>query len=114
MAEEAAPPSPKLPNMNEFSPGVIGLGIRTLLQRLRTYEGDRQSLVDEIKKLPKIANSPNEKAREGRSVNVLIGMSQCGLFDLGTNQFTDLGRRTADAPTDEEAAAVFASHILHE
>ena len=104
----------KLPNMNEFSPGVLEIGIRPFLIRLAALEGDRKALVAEIATIPKIKKTPedNRNNRNNRANNVLIGMSQCGLLDLKSNRLTELSREIIAAETDPEGARRFAKHIL--
>src|SRR5690348_13597619 len=105
---------PKLPNMNEFSPGVVG-DLRTLLEVVKTYQGDREGLKAAIAgAFPAIAHTPNLKQRLNRANNVLIGMSQCGLFDLKANQLTPFGARLGAEPEPAAVHDAFTKHILHD
>lgn len=109
----AAKPSAalKLPNMNEFSPGVLEMGIRPLLQLLEPVQGDRSSMLAALVARPRIAATPSNQ-RDNRANNVLIGMSQCGLFDLATNRLTAIATDILAGDSDEEGARRFARHIL--
>ena len=111
---KTAPPSshkPKFPNMNEFSPGVLKIGIRDLLVRLAPKQGSRAALEAEIQGIGTIRRTTDSTQRRKRAANVLIGMSECELFDLGSNKFTDLAQDIA-SKTPSEAALAFALHIL--
>src|SRR5690349_4643698 len=90
----------KLPNMNEFSPGVLKLGIRPLLKRLAPYQGDNAALCQELASIGSLASTQGVQQSK-RARNVLIGMSECGLFDLYQNILTPLGMSFLNAATDE-------------
>lgn len=102
----------KLPNMNEFSPGVLLAGIQQTLAIIAPHVGDRESLLNLLEKVGTIASTKDAKERRKRARNVLIGMSECGLFDLKSEQFTPLAKEILDAPSRNDAARNFASHIL--
>jgi hypothetical protein len=101
----------KLPNMNEFSPGVLKLGIWDLLHRIAPNQGRRAALVDDLQTVGSLARTQDPVQRAKRTANVLIGMSECGLFDLSTNTLTSLGLQLLNSRPDE-ASREFASHIL--
>lgn len=102
----------KFPNMNEFSPGVLGISIRPLLQRLNPFLGDRLAVEKALSKIGSLAGTKSPKQQSQRCRNVLIGMSQCGLYDLKTETLTELGASIKDASDDKEASSLFAAHIL--
>ena len=108
----------QLPNMNEFSPGVLeDNNVRHLLQVLAPLQGNKPGMVAAIASTyPRIKKTEPEDQRMGRSNNVLIGMSQCGLLEKDgddvTADFTDLAKEIASAADDEKANAMFARHLL--
>ena len=103
---------PKLPNMNEFSPGVVG-ELRPLLDAVHRHTGDRVALVHDIAtSTPRIRATRDEKQRLNRASNVLIGMSQCGLVDLKTNTLTGLGEDLRNTRSDADLYGAFARHLL--
>jgi hypothetical protein len=102
----------KLPNMNEFSPGV-GVDLAVLLRVVNDTPGDRaKQKVLIATSTAKIAATQDATQREARANNVLIGMSQCGLFDLDKSRLTGLGAELHALPTDDERHAAFAKHLL--
>jgi hypothetical protein len=111
-------PAPKLPNMNEFSPGVIeGVSIRELLLALQPMEGDPDAMRDYLAvSVPKIAKTSDPKQRATRARNVLIGMSQCGLLEKDGNRisggFTDVSKALLALPTNDDASRAFAAHLI--
>ena len=101
----------KLPNMNEFSPSVVG-ELGPLLQLVASAQGQRSPLVRAIAEhAPTIVPRPNSQ-HLNRANNVLIGMSQCGLFDLATNQLTPFGAALAGLPDEAQRHTTFAKHLL--
>jgi len=107
----------KLPNMNEFSPGVVGEDIQSLLKRIASAKGDRNAAIADIANhYPKIKATSSAKQRTTRAGNVLIGMSQCGLLEkMGrkvTADLTPVAIGIADAPTAGTAAELFARHLI--
>ncbi len=103
----------KLPNMNEFSPGVlVGISLRELFERLKPHQGKRSALVAEIAKLGRIARTKIPSQREVRANNVLIGMSECQLFSLDENTFTPLFAQIVGAGDDDAVARAFSKHII--
>lgn len=112
------PPSPKLPNMNEFSPGTLGSNnIRNLLSIIHPYLGNKEGMIDSIiKNCPRIQATTNETQRKGRANNVLIGMSQCGLLvkDEGNilPQFSDVATAIFQCQDDNDATIIFSRHLL--
>jgi len=112
MSEATLPIVPKLPNMNEFSPGVLGLRIQDVLRILAPHVGNKTALLDTLEKVGTIAGTTDKKQRRVRANNVLIGMSECDLFDLQSSQFSTLGETILAASSHIEAARIFASHIL--
>ncbi len=102
----------KLPNMNEFSPGVLECNVRELLVLITPWLGDRAGILSALMTRPRIAATKKPVQREVRAGNVLIGMSQCGLFDLRSNQLTEVGDVIRDASSDAEASALFAKHVF--
>lgn len=111
-------PARKLPNMNEFSPGVLDdNNVRRLLARLAPLEGNKAGMVSLIAtSYAKIQATPSEGQRKARANNVLIGMSQCGLVEKEGEdvapRFTELGKELLALPDDESANACFARHLL--
>ncbi len=110
--------APKLPNMNEFSPGVLeGFSIRRLLTELRPLEGAENEQMREwlATNVPSISRTPDTQ-RLNRANNVLIGMSQCGLLEKDgariSTRLSDVARRILDAPTDVAGSDVFAAHLI--
>ena len=103
---------PKLPNMNEFSPGVVG-ELGPLLELVAGHPGDGAAISHAIvASYPRIAATPSQTERLKRARNIQIGMSQCGLFALDTNQLTEFGQGLRALDTDEQYRA-FAEHILN-
>ena len=101
----------KLPNMNEFSPSVVG-ELGPLLQLVASAQGGRDHLVRAISEhAPTIVPRPN-KQHLNRANNVLIGMSQCGLFNLATNQLTQFGAELVAHTRDEQRNTAFGKHLL--
>lgn len=111
-------PARKLPNMNEFSPGVLDdNNVKHLLALLSPLEGKKSEMAARIvETYPKIKATPTDSQRRARANNVLIGMSQCGLLEKDgedvTPRFTELGNELLAAPDDEAANARFARHLL--
>jgi site-specific DNA-methyltransferase (cytosine-N4-specific) len=109
----------KLPNMNEFSPGVLGNNnIKHLLETLSPYNGNKELMISKIaSNYTRIARTPPSQ-RNNRANNVLIGMSQCGLLikqgDLITGQFSQLANEILECEDDFLANARFAKHLLEE
>lgn len=104
--------APGLPNFNEFSTGSIGT-IGRVLEVAVKFEGSRKQLVDGIiAAFPKIAATPSDKQRRVRANNVLIGMSQCGLFSLEDNRLTTVGRELAGIADVGEQDRRFAALLL--
>jgi hypothetical protein len=97
--------------MNEFSPTIVG-GLGPLLKVIATNEGDRGALVEAIvKSSPALKPVPGEQ-HLNRGNNVLIGMKECGLFDLKTNRLTEFGAALAKESKDATISAGFAQHLL--
>ena len=113
----SAAEAPKLPNMNEFSPGVLGTDIQDLLKCVAAAGGDTTiALTNIVNRSEKIRATQNAGQRTGRARNVLIGMSQCGLVKKSgravTPLLTEVGESIKSAVTTEEAARVFARHLI--
>ncbi|MBM4296900.1 MAG: hypothetical protein FJ143_04085, partial [Deltaproteobacteria bacterium] len=109
----------KLPNMNEFSPGVLeGVTIRPLLAQLAPLQGDdRDAMIGHLgRAFRRLADTADAGQRDKRSNNVLIGMSQCGLLDKEGDRIlprlSDLANRLLGVPTDADAADAFAAHLI--
>lgn len=109
----------KLPNMNEFSPGVLeDNNIKHLIAFLLPFNGDKEKMKEAIiANYPKIAYTPSAKQRLNRANNVLIGMSQCGLIikevsDIPGN-LSELAKEILECPSDAEANNRFALHLLN-
>ncbi|MBI4918097.1 MAG: restriction endonuclease [Acidobacteria bacterium] len=101
----------RLPNFNEFTRGVLG-SLAAVLEVVSKSEGDRERLQRKIADaFPNIKNTPPAQ-RLNRANNVLIGMDQCGLFDLKTSRLTDLGRTLLAVPDDAQRHRDFARHLL--
>lgn len=109
---------PKLPNMNEFSPGVLGNNnIKKLLSNLQPSIGNKEEMINVIiNSVEKIKVTSDETQKKNRANNVLIGMSQCGLLEKIDNKisgnFTDLAKNIVDSESDKEANNIFAKHLL--
>ena len=109
---------PKLPNMNEFSPGVLeSNNIKVFLETLRPFSGDKEAMIQSIiATVPKISKTIDAKQRSNRANNVLIGMSQCGLIAKSGNriigEFTDLAYQILDSSSNEVANNIFSTHLL--
>ena len=109
---------PKLPSMNEFSPGQLGSkNILWLISLIHTANRD----IDEIKRMiisevPGIANTSDPKERLKRAGNVLSGMHQCGLLrKSGRNisgEMTDIATRILACTSDKDASDLFSIHLL--
>jgi hypothetical protein len=108
MADRQA--QPKLPNMNEFSPSVVG-ELGPLLTLTRRHQGDRIALKRAIADASHFESKPNDQ-HLNRANNVLIGMSQCGLFDLESKKLTELGELLANEPDDAVRNSKFATQLL--
>ena len=111
-------PARKLPNMNEFSPGVLDdNNVRHLLALLAPSEGNKPEMVARIvDAYAKIKATPSEGQRKARANNVLIGMSQCGLLEKEGEdvapRFTELAKELVALSNDDAANARFARHLL--
>ena len=111
---------PKLPNMNEFSPGVLeNSSIKEFLETLCPFSGDKESMIQSIATvIPKISQTLDIKQRNNRANNVLIGMSQCGLLAKNGNrisgEFTAFAYQILHSSTNEEANNIFAIYLLQE
>lgn len=108
---------PKLPNMNEFSPGVLGGDVQDVLSRIASANGDKAVAIATIgNQYPKISATKSPKQRETRAGNVLIGMSQCGLLEKHGRSVTAIlstvAREIKEARSAEEAANIFAKHLI--
>lgn len=109
----------KLPNMNEFSPGVLeDNNIKHLLDVLSPHVGDKEAMINAItSRYTRIART-RESQRDNRANNVLVGMSQCGVLvkEGGeiSPEFTPLAREIQDSPGDALANARFARHLLED
>ncbi len=107
-----------LPNMNEFSPGVLGTNhIRQVLLTVRPHVGDREAMATAIEAYPRIAATTTDRnQRTQRAMNVLIGMSQCGLLQRDGRSilpvFTPVADTLLGCCSDAEADEMFARHIL--
>jgi len=102
--------SHRLPNFNEFSRGVVGDISTALSIVLRSYGGRKDLVAAIAAAFAGISRTPAAQ-RANRANNVLIGMSQCGLFDLDANQLTELGRKLQTLPPKERERE-FAKHLL--
>lgn len=101
----------KLPNMNEFSPGVIP-SLRALLKTVKSKEGDKEAIQKAIaNSTPAIKKTPG-KQRHNRANNVLIGMSQCGLFNLKKSRLTNFGNALATARSNSKMNELFTRQLL--
>lgn len=109
--------APKLPNMNEFSPGTLDTDIQALLALVAAGKGDKDAVVQAlIARYPRIQRTPDPKQRKGRASNVLIGMSQCGLVEKSagevTVKLTDVAERILHAASPQDAAFAFGKHLV--
>lgn len=103
----------KLPNMNEFSPGIVD-SLGPLLEIVAQNAGSRNDISTAIAmQYPLIAATSDERQRFKRAQNVQIGMSQCGLFDLQANQLTPFGQELMRLPPEQQHRQ-FAAHLLKE
>jgi hypothetical protein len=110
-AAAARPPVLKLPNMNEFARGTLG-DLRPVISLVRKFQPDRAAIVAAIAaSAPKIAATPGS-SKATRADNVLIGMSQCGLFDKGTKTLTKAGEELADEPDEKKFYRALAKHLI--
>ncbi len=109
---------PKLPNMNEFSPGTLETrSIREVLRLIESKNGDRDVVIEAIStSFDRIARTSSDKQRRVRAGNVLIGMSQCGLLEIFDGKvsakLTDLGKEILDEPDDLSSSDRFSRHLL--
>jgi hypothetical protein len=111
------PAVPKLPEANEFSPGIVDL--RRVLSIAEADPGDRAAQVEAIRveyfqTTGARLSDPARRLRQQRtrSNNVLIGLKGYQLYSLSENSLTELGKRLhAESSTDARYAA-FAQHIL--
>jgi hypothetical protein len=107
----------KLPNMNEFSPGVLGNDIQSLLNLIASAAGDAAVATSSISQnYDKIKATVDLVQRSQRAKNVLIGMAQCGLLEKQgkhvTANLTDLAEQILNAPTSTKAADILARHLI--
>lgn len=107
----------RLPNANEFSPGQVEL--RRVLDIVSANEGDRPKLVEEIRSTyftgtaaKRTDPSARLKQQRTRAGNVLIGLSEYGLFDLKTNKLTTMGQALAATKDESALQTDFSRHIL--
>lgn len=108
---------PRLPGANEFSPGQVDL--MRVLEIANSHPGDRAAL-DEAMRSEYFKNAapkrldPVERLEQqlGRARNVFIGMSQYGLFNLTTNELTDLGKTLRGLSTDIDRYNTLAKDVL--
>jgi len=118
LALSAKQPEPKrLPEANEFSPGQIKL--RTVLELAATHAGDRNALVESIRKAFFATSASRRsdmgerlKQQQTRANNVLIGMKGYGLFDLKASRLTPSGEALRKVSGDAMLNEAFASQIL--
>jgi len=109
---------PKLPNMNEFSPGSLGSSnIKWLISVLQYADGNKEELIKTIiSEVPRIAKTSDVKQRENRANNVLIGMSQCGLLEKERDRIagvmSELALEILSCSTDKDASDLFSLHLL--
>src|SRR5262245_49780575 len=97
--------------MNEFSPGVVE-SLGALLNVVGPMQGDRAAIGKAIaSRFEKIRNTSDERERLKRANNVLIGMSECGLFDLKRGRLTELGSRFLKM-SELERDSAFAAHLI--
>lgn len=110
---------PKLPNMNEFSPGTLGSNsIKWLLSILQAVDSSKEEMIEVISEIPKINNTKSIKQRKNRANNVLIGMSQCGLVEKEreriTGKLTALATNILNCYSDKDASDLFTLHLLQD
>ena len=106
-----------LPEANEFSPRQISL--RALLEAVRDGQGDREAIVETIRKAF-FANAaasrkdPAERQRQQRTraYNALLGASKYGLVADGLTGLTPLGEEALAASTDADLYPLLARHII--
>jgi len=109
---------PKLPSMNEFSPGQLGSNsIRWLLSLVHSASRDANEIRGKIvSEVSGIAKTPDPTERVKRAGNVLSGMHQCGLLKKKgrsiTGELTDIADNILTCETDKEASESFAIHLL--
>lgn len=108
---------PKLPNMNEFSPGTLDDDIQKLLGIVASAAGDKDAAIAAIvQAYPKINKTPDAKQRLGRASNALIGMAQCGLLEKNGSEvtvtLTPLANDILGASTPKEASDKLAHHLI--
>lgn len=109
--------APKLPNMNEFSPGVVGKDIQTLLKLIADAKDDKAVAIARIASAySKIRATSSKTQRDNRANNVLIGLSQCGLIKkdgrLVTATLTDFANDILKATSAREASSMLAKHLI--
>src|SRR5262245_45997112 len=111
------PAQRKLPNMNEFSPGVLGKGnIQLILSWIQSAAGDKDKVIDQISNNVALIKKTPKGQRSVRANNVLIGMSQCGLVEkIGNSivaKLTPLAEKILNAATPTDAIHEFAKQLL--
>ncbi len=116
-AEPEEGPERKLPNMNEFSPGVLlDNNVRRLLALLQPLEGDKAAMISHIATTYEKIRATDAAQRNNRANNVLIGMSQCGLLEKDGSdiapRLSDLAKNILAQPDDARANALFGRHLL--
>jgi Restriction endonuclease len=106
-----------VPKGDEFAPGVIG-ELAPVLELVAKHQGNRNELVEELRQAYFLNHAKRhageDRVRQQRKVagNVLIGMSQYGLFDLDTNRLSDVGVDLLAAKSTDEQYDRLAKHLL--
>ena len=106
-----------MPKGDEFAPGVIG-ELAPVLELVAKHQGNRNELVEELRQAYFLNHAKrhegDDRVRQQRKVagNVLIGMSQYGLFDLDTNRLSDVGVDLLAAKSADEQYDRLAKHLL--
>lgn len=107
-ADRPASSIPKLPEANEFSPGIVDL--KVVLDIAASYPGDRAAQVEALRRTYFQETAATQQSN--RANNVLIGLKGYGLYSLRDSRLTNAGRRLREEPGDAARNATFAKHIL--
>lgn len=106
----------RLPNAADFSPNQIRL--RKALEIARDADGDKDELIEEVRKAFFAHRAESRSSVEDRLVqqrksanNILISLRCYHLLD-GENKLTGVGRELVSEADDDKLADVFARHIL--
>jgi len=98
----------RIPGANEFSPGQVKL--KRVLELAKEHGGDRSALTEAIRAEYFGHGAPSQRSK--RANNVIIGMSQYGLFSLSENRLTPEGEALASLNSESALMDAFAELIL--